>query len=74
MAVNVEFNDNGAAQTLYYVGSADRCTPEKGGWYYDDTSATAPTKILICPSTCNAFQSLAAGSVAIKLGCRTMIF
>ena len=74
MAVNVEFNDNGASQTLFYVGSADRCTPDKGGWYYDDTSAKAPTKILICPSTCNAFQSLAAGSVAIKLGCRTMIF
>jgi hypothetical protein len=73
MAVNVEFNDAGAAKTLYYVGAPERCTAE-GGWYYDDTTAQAPTKIIVCPSTCDAFQSLAAGSVQVKLGCRTMIF
>jgi hypothetical protein len=73
MAVNVEFNDAGAARTLYYVGTPDRCSAE-GGWYYDDTTAKAPTKIIVCPSTCEAFQSLAAGSVQVKLGCRTVIF
>ena len=73
MAVNVEFNDAGTPKTLYYVGSLDNC-PAEGGWYYDDTTAKAPTKIVVCPTTCNAFQSLAAGSVQVKLGCRTMIF
>jgi hypothetical protein len=73
MAVNVEFNDNGSPRTLYYVGTPDRC-PAEGGWYYDDTTATAPTKIVVCPSTCNSFQSLAEGSVQIKLGCRTVVF
>lgn len=73
MAVNVEFDDNGTARTLLYVGSADRC-PAEGGWYYDDTTAKDPTKILVCPSTCEAFQNLAAGSVQVKLGCRTMVF
>jgi hypothetical protein len=73
MAVNVEFTDAGSLKTLYYVETPDRC-PAEGGWYYDDTTAKAPTKIIVCPSTCNAFQSLAAGSVQVKLGCRTMIF
>jgi hypothetical protein len=71
--VNVEFDDAGTTKTLFYVGTPDRC-PAEGGWYYDDTSAKAPTKIMVCPSTCNAFQSLDAGSVQVKLGCRTMIF
>lgn len=73
MAVNVEFNDAGVAKTLFYVGTPDRC-PAEGGWYYDDTSARAPKKIIVCPSTCSAFQNLDAGSIQVKLGCRTVIF
>lgn len=73
MAVNVEFDDAGTPRTLLYVGSPERC-PAEGGWYYDDTTAKAPTKIVVCPSTCSAFQSLAAGGVQVKLGCKTEIF
>jgi Mg-chelatase subunit ChlD len=73
MAVNVEFADDGTPETLYYVGTPDRC-PAEGGWYYDDTSAKAPAKILVCPSTCAEFQDLAAGSIQVKLGCRTKVF
>ncbi|HLV66879.1 MAG TPA: hypothetical protein VKY73_13750 [Polyangiaceae bacterium] len=71
-AVNVEVVDGDAVTPLYYVGSPDRCDVQ-GGWYYDDHTGTAPTKILVCPSNCDAFQSTTAGSVQIKLGCETIV-
>ena len=33
--VNVRVNIAGGAEDLIYVGSADKCDPNRGGWYYD---------------------------------------
>jgi hypothetical protein len=37
------------------------------GWYFDDN--TAPTKIVLCPSTCKLIQGDASGKVEVNLGC-----
>jgi hypothetical protein len=64
---------NGAERTpLYYVASRDRCDPAQGGWYYDDASGVSATKILVCPTICQAFQST-TGSVEVELGCKTIV-
>ncbi len=48
-----------------------RMTPEEcdasGGWYYDDNDA--PTKLVMCPVTCDAMRSDSNGKVDILLGC-----
>lgn len=71
-AVNIDLVEGDTREELYYVTSADRCDAE-GGWYYDDPTGKAPTKILVCPSTCERFQNAGAGAVQIKLGCVTRI-
>lgn len=38
-----------------------------GGWYYDNNAN--PTKIILCPSTCNAIKSDPNAKVDVSLGC-----
>ncbi len=73
-AVNVRFT-NGAGQmsTIGYAGSAGGCTAA-GGWYYDVPLANGarPSKIEICPSTCDSFKADTLGQVNILFGCQTI--
>ena len=71
--VNVQFTLEDNTELLPYVESADECGITQGGWYYDLNPADGetPTKILVCPSTCEAFQGAVGGQVEIELGCET---
>ncbi|HEX3776295.1 MAG TPA: vWA domain-containing protein [Polyangiaceae bacterium] len=73
--VNVQVSITGQPDTvLYYVGSADKCDPTSGGWYYDvDPAVNVPTKIITCQTSCNAFQAAKDASVQIALGCQTVV-
>jgi len=69
--VNVEF-ENGAGGTLE-IGRVDTpaaCAGVSDGWYYDDP--TAPTRIVLCPQTCDTIQGFANASVSIEFGCATV--
>jgi hypothetical protein len=72
--VNVQFSAAGSTEVLGYVVSADNCGITQGGWYYDVDPAGGgvPTRIIVCPSTCNTFQGTASGQVEIALGCETV--
>jgi hypothetical protein len=78
-AVNVRFTQgNGQVVTIPYAGQSDggavtaaSCT-DKGGWYYDvDPSGGTPTKIEMCPTSCNRLKGDNKGQVNILLGCKT---
>jgi hypothetical protein len=72
MKVNVQYTAPGApmAKTIFYVGSAAKCDPMTGGWYYDiDPTKGTPTKIIMCQQTCDSFGG--TGQVDIQLGCAT---
>ena len=73
--VNVEHVPPGSStpETVLYVGSAAGCDPVKGGWYYDEDpdAGGSPTKIEMCPATCDAFVT--GGSVGINVGCETRV-
>lgn len=69
--VNVEYTSGGGnSQTIGNVPSAATCTSQVGGWYYDDPQN--PTKITLCPSTCNAVQGDQSGRVDVLFGCDTI--
>ncbi|MBI2394315.1 MAG: VWA domain-containing protein [Deltaproteobacteria bacterium] len=67
--VNVLYSKGGAppAQTL----SQDPTCASGEGWRYDDPSK--PTKILLCPKTCEAVRGDPKAKVEILLGCKTAI-
>jgi len=64
-AVNVAFVSGGKEQVLSY--SKD-CTGGTG-WRYDNR--TAPTKIELCPATCEAARQDADGKLTLAMGCKT---
>ena len=72
-AVNFYYTPLGSEENVAvgYVGSAELCDPVKGGWYYDDPLQVSPTKVILCPVTCDKVGL--STHVEIQLGCQTII-
>lgn len=71
--VNVTYTPGGGGepQPIYNVpGGAAQCGPE-GGWYYDDLAM--PTKIVLCPATCQTIQADSMGKFEVVFGCDTQV-
>ncbi|GEM_PF-678729 len=65
--VNVNVVDV-ATTPMVYVPSFAECPLAAGpAWYYDD--ALAPTKILVCPATCDLLTAQTTARVEVLLGC-----
>jgi hypothetical protein len=72
--VNVELTQAGGTDMLLYVQSPDRCNQAKLGWYYDADPAQGqtPTKINVCPQTCDTLRAAHDATVDVRLGCATI--
>ena len=73
--VNLSFAGSmGAPQNIPYVGSADRCDPQSGGWYYDvDPAVGRPTRVIVCETTCTQFKSDPGGKAQLRVGCTNRV-
>jgi hypothetical protein len=72
--VNVDFTMGTTTTRVPRVTSLSACDPVRGGWYYDvDPSAGEPSRIIICPTSCQAFQAAQNASVQIELGCASEV-
>lgn len=71
--VNVELTQAGSTNMLLYVESPDRCNQAQLGWYYDADPAQGqtPTKISVCPQTCDTLRAAHDATVDVRLGCAT---
>ncbi len=68
--VNVIFTPGGGTGSpIGKVGSQADCGAA-GGWYFDNDQA--PTKVEVCPSTCQSIQSDPNGKIEIQFGCDTI--
>ena len=56
----------GTPKNLTQVTDASKCATVPDAWYYDNN--TAPTKILLCPTTCTALTN--ASKVQALVGCK----
>lgn len=70
--VNVDFTDaDGNWERIGFVPTADDCDDVDDGWYYDDP--VSPTRINLCPQTCDRIQLSAVGSrIDVVIGCETV--
>jgi hypothetical protein len=71
--VNVEYGSGGAPPTvLPNVTDANSCTAQ-GGWYYNvPPSGGTPTKIELCPASCDSLKKDAKATVNVLQGCTTV--
>lgn len=73
--VNVSYLDpTGQKADVYYVEKSAACDPTKGGgWYYDPPPPSpAPSKILLCPSTCTTVTAKFGYKLNVTLGCQAI--
>ncbi|MBK8258762.1 MAG: VWA domain-containing protein [Polyangiaceae bacterium] len=69
--VNVNYTPAGQAKKpIFYVNSPADCG-NLGGWYYDNPGA--PTKIIMCPGTCDILKADTMGKIEVLFGCETEI-
>jgi hypothetical protein len=72
--VNVRFQGSQGSELVYYVKTADRCDPVRGGWYYDvDPAVAKPTRVIACEATCAHWKAEPDGKVDLAYGCATQI-
>jgi hypothetical protein len=55
------------SQALGRVDSATACAA--GGWHYDNLEA--PTRIIVCPQSCDAIRDTPDARIDVLLGCAT---
>jgi hypothetical protein len=71
--VNVTSHNGDDSVQLGYVGGQGDCDDE-GGWYYNvNPSAGVPSRIILCPASCEGLQGSAENSVKIEVGCATVV-
>ncbi|MEM6990267.1 MAG: hypothetical protein AAF721_07215 [Myxococcota bacterium] len=68
--INVEYDEGMGLETIGYVPSAADCAAAGAGWHYDDEAN--PTEIIMCPFTCERFDSADNATIEIKFGCATI--
>ena len=72
--VNARLRGAGSMEEIPFVGTAARCDPTRGGWYYDvDPARGAPTRVLMCRATCARFKAETSASVQVAYGCKTVV-
>lgn len=69
--VNVNYTpgDGKPAVTFGQVANLGACTPQAGGWFYDNPAK--PTTLTLCPTTCASVQADQKAKIEILLGCAT---
>jgi hypothetical protein len=71
--VNVTSSNGDDSVRLGYMGKPTDCD-EEGGWYYDvNPSAGVPSRIVLCPASCDGLQGAAQNSLRIEVGCATVV-
>lgn len=71
--VNVEVGSSKGKSVLPFVATRAGCG-NLPGWTYDvDPAKGTPTKVELCPASCEAIAKDAAASVSIAYGCATIV-
>jgi hypothetical protein len=72
--VNVQFTSGGSSKIVPGVANLGACDPMLGGWYYDvsPTNGT-PTRVILCPKSCDVVKADTGGKIDIVQGCATVI-
>ena len=69
---NVRIKAAGSAEDLPYAEGPDRCDAIRGGWYYDvNPRMGTPTRIVLCPGSCNAVKADNNSGVELRFGCKS---
>jgi hypothetical protein len=58
-------------QLISKVDDASQCGATQGGWYFDNNAS--PTKITLCPATCDPMLKTTGSGLDVLIGCGSII-
>jgi hypothetical protein len=58
-------------QLISKVDDASKCGSTQGGWYFDNNAS--PTKITLCPATCDPMLKTTGSGLDVLIGCGTIV-
>jgi hypothetical protein len=71
--LNVELTDGQSAEIIPKVGNSTECVAGEDAWHYDaDPTSETPTRVILCPNTCDRVEQGSLDRVDIVLGCVTV--
>lgn len=68
--IQAQVGASGMPTALGNVASAAQCDA-RGGWYYDANPPATPTKLTLCPQSCEPLKATDNSSVKVLYGCKT---
>jgi hypothetical protein len=71
--VNVETLVGGSGMPTFVgkVDGAAQCT-DVGGWYYDANPPATPSRITLCPKSCDPVKAAPGSTLRVVIGCASM--
>jgi len=67
--VNVIFTSDGGEQAIGKVDGPGACAGVGHAWHYDDDNN--PTKVLVCPQSCDLIRGVDNGKIDVIFGCQS---
>jgi hypothetical protein len=68
--LNLDFSFVSATRRVPRVESESACDPTSGGWHYDvEPGADEPTRVVVCPASCETVKGNPTATVQFELGC-----
>lgn len=68
MAIDVVYEEGGAAVELEQVDSREACTVSGEGWYADNMES--PQFLALCPKSCTVVRTHPKADVTVRFGCK----
>ncbi len=69
VAIEIKVGASGKPTLVQRVDSAAACSGATNGWYYDNNPPMTPTKITLCPQTCDPLKANDGSSLKLVIGC-----
>lgn len=72
--VNIEWTRGDQNESVPKVSGLGGCLPGENAWYYNvDETTQTPTRIVLCPDTCEQVNAADSSQIDIVLGCDTIV-
>ena len=69
VAIEIKVGASGTPTLVQRVANAAACSGATNGWFYDNNPPAVPTKITLCPQTCDPLKTNDGSAIKLVIGC-----
>jgi hypothetical protein len=69
VAIEIKVGSSGMPTLVQRVDNAAACAGATNGWFFDSNPPATPTKITLCPQTCDPLKTNDGSTIKLVIGC-----